>query len=1163
MKKRLFGVLLAFTLLLALATAAAADDTVATIGDETYTSLADAVADADDGATITVEGDDSDTTAINISNKSLTIVGSDDTKPTIANTFVIAHTSGSHTVSFEGIKFAPTTNKRVIDERSTNVTADSLNQLIIQDCDFYITAYGGANAVVAVSGTNGGTTGAQLTFKGNKVETASYTKAGSGSTNYSAVISTSAAPKDSGTIYNDDVYNFGRHVIEGNEFLGGFNYVYVGGYADFTGNTVDTQFLGADGEAVLGDRAFQFRGAYASNHGGQLDVHVAGNTFSNMDQLFKLYQLNTLINADGYTLDIAGSESNTFSNINRLGSVDGTAAVVGIEYSSSDMKAVNWGNGIADKTLAIVLAKVPLRQAGDEFVTGTMTMGNDGKQVMTYTQPVAPVEGGRTGLYWANASETKYWYFATLASNSAIHYFVDDNDAFYLVMLNGGSGTTTLTVDATGIIPDINDSSSFTEGTLYKTDFTISSDTLGNSYYNASAAKTGDTITLTANDVTAVNAFISSIGDYASLFVTDDKNAAAPSGALKLVVPTTSDTDKMAQLLVSGSFPVVIDADIANVSILGKCGVTVNSDNSVGTLGASGEAAVDTTVVNNGKIGTANLYARVTLENNGEIGDVHIGETTPGGVARRQGTFALSSGSVIENDGSIDALYLGGRADVTNNKDGSIQSLTIGYVGENLARPDGMPYATDSTIVNYGSLCNKDGEEHDIAINTRCTIDNKGTIGRDGRTHTTDGSCTKVGGVIGIGYGTGTYNYHDGVTITNSGTIFAGARHNSTTHQFYTFFIYDYIGAPVKINIYNEGEGKMYGGVYLYTQPGQDSKVETTLVDYKTSAGEKDVITTAMNLGISASPASLTNGGTVTLTVTGAQKDAELTFTCDVAGITVTDNYDGTYTVTLPDASRSYTFTVTDESGQYTASCTVRVSSPSVPDPNPITITQPANGTISTNFSNASVGATITVTATPNSGYELAYITVNGEKIDGNTFKMPDKAVTVSAVFVPATGGFADVVPGAWYVDAVNYVVSNGLMEGTSATTFEPEARMTRAMFWTILARIDGETITGATWADAARAWAVANNVSDGTNPHAPLTREQLVTMLWRYLGEPATTGSLTNFTDAVSVSAWAKTAMAWAIEKGIITGITPTTLAPQSTATRAQCATILMRNAF
>ena len=158
---------------------------------------------------------------------------------------------------------------------------------------------------------------------------------------------------------------------------------------------------------------------------------------------------------------------------------------------------------------------------------------------------------------------------------------------------------------------------------------------------------------------------------------------------------------------------------------------------------------------------------------------------------------------------------------------------------------------------------------------------------------------------------------------------------------------------------------------------------------------------------------------------------------------------------------------------------------------------------------------------------------------------------------------FTDVVPGAWYVDAVDYVVKNGLMEGTSATTFEPDAQMTRAMFWTILARIDGETITGATWATDAREWAMANNVSDGTDPNGRITREQLVTMLWRYLGEPESTGTLAAFTDAGTVSDWADEAMAWAVSEGIIGGVTMTTLVPNGSATRAQCATILMRQEF
>ena len=231
-----------------------------------------------------------------------------------------------------------------------------------------------------------------------------------------------------------------------------------------------------------------------------------------------------------------------------------------------------------------------------------------------------------------------------------------------------------------------------------------------------------------------------------------------------------------------------------------------------------------------------------------------------------------------------------------------------------------------------------------------------------------------------------------------------------------------------------------------------------------------------------------------------------------------------------------------------------------VPDPHAITVVDPANGSIKTSLSNASKGAVITVTATPDKGYVLAYITVDGEKITGTTFTMPDKAVTVSAVFVPVDFPFADVKTGDWYYDSVAYVYSNGLMNGVSATTFEPNANMTRAMVWAILARIDGKTISGSTWADDASTWAMTNGVSDGTDPNGLVTREQFVTMLWRFAGEKASSYSLAKFTDNGSVSSWAATAMAWAVENGIITGVTDTTIVPQGTATRAQCAAMLMR---
>ena len=237
-----------------------------------------------------------------------------------------------------------------------------------------------------------------------------------------------------------------------------------------------------------------------------------------------------------------------------------------------------------------------------------------------------------------------------------------------------------------------------------------------------------------------------------------------------------------------------------------------------------------------------------------------------------------------------------------------------------------------------------------------------------------------------------------------------------------------------------------------------------------------------------------------------------------------------------------------------------------IPDPNGITVTQPENGTVKVNPSNGSAGTLITVTATPDEGYELAYITVDGEKISGNTFRMPDKAVTVSAVFVPATFPFVDVKSGDWFYDYVAYVYSNGLMDGTSATTFEPNANMTRAMVWAILARIDGETVTGAAWATDARAWAMAEGVSDGTDPNGLVTREQFATMLYRYAvaqGYDVSIGESTNilsYADFASISEYAIPAMQWACGSGIVTGVTESTLVPQGTATRAQCAAMLMR---
>lgn len=311
---------------------------------------------------------------------------------------------------------------------------------------------------------------------------------------------------------------------------------------------------------------------------------------------------------------------------------------------------------------------------------------------------------------------------------------------------------------------------------------------------------------------------------------------------------------------------------------------------------------------------------------------------------------------------------------------------------------------------------------------------------------------------------------------------------------------------------------------------------------------------------------------------------------------TVVDETTGGHTITLIDGGSEITMTVTDgyvytlpeldkngytftgwrvnnsntivrggESYKITAETTFTAvwNMIMIPDTYDIAVDQPAHGTVDVSLSNASQGSVITVTATPDEGYELVYITVDGEPISGNSFVMPDHAVEVSALFaeIGKEVNFVDVSRADWFYDYVQYVAQNGLMEGTTRTAFEPNASMTRAMFWTVLARIDGETITGDAWKTLAQTWAVESGISDGTNADALITREQMVTMLYRYAGSPVAGGmAISEFTDSASVSDYATDAVTWALSEGILTGMGDGILAPQGTATRAQAAAMLMR---
>ena len=175
---------------------------------------------------------------------------------------------------------------------------------------------------------------------------------------------------------------------------------------------------------------------------------------------------------------------------------------------------------------------------------------------------------------------------------------------------------------------------------------------------------------------------------------------------------------------------------------------------------------------------------------------------------------------------------------------------------------------------------------------------------------------------------------------------------------------------------------------------------------------------------------------------------------------------------------------------------------------------------------------------------------------------------------------FTDVDSGAWYMDGVRFCVENGLMSGVSETEFAPLATLSRAMLTMIVYRMAGQPVVdflmpfsdvkdGLWYTDAVR-WAAANGVVTGYDgkfaPNDPITREQIVTILYRYAkltGADVSVGEDTNilsYDDAFTVSEWAIPAMQWAVGSGIIGGKTASTLAPKDTATRAEIAVIMMR---
>ncbi|MBR2847866.1 MAG: InlB B-repeat-containing protein [Clostridia bacterium] len=250
-------------------------------------------------------------------------------------------------------------------------------------------------------------------------------------------------------------------------------------------------------------------------------------------------------------------------------------------------------------------------------------------------------------------------------------------------------------------------------------------------------------------------------------------------------------------------------------------------------------------------------------------------------------------------------------------------------------------------------------------------------------------------------------------------------------------------------------------------------------------------------------------------------------------------------------------------------------------------------------------GDTITITVVPDAGYELTKLTVTDSR--GNavsvtkvtdikyTFKMPGYDVEIDAVFAKIDTtcprdwtcpmyGYTDLDRTLWYHDGIHYCIEHGLMVGTGTNIFEPNIATSRAMIVTILWRLEGspvvnyamdfEDVAAGQWYTEAIRWAASEKIVEGYGngkfgANDAITREQMVTIMWRYAkykGYDVSVGENTNilsYDDAFDVADWAIPAMQWACGESLVQGIadgSKMNLAPQGNATRAQAAAILQR---
>ena len=239
------------------------------------------------------------------------------------------------------------------------------------------------------------------------------------------------------------------------------------------------------------------------------------------------------------------------------------------------------------------------------------------------------------------------------------------------------------------------------------------------------------------------------------------------------------------------------------------------------------------------------------------------------------------------------------------------------------------------------------------------------------------------------------------------------------------------------------------------------------------------------------------------------------------------------------------------------------------------------NGTVEPKLTFQHIGKSVTFTFKPDTGYKVKDVKVNGKSVGAVKTYTIDKLTVSTRIEIEFTDGklpFTDVHETDWFYNDVLFVYEEGLFAGTSDTTFSPNAAMTRAMLVTVLYRLEGEPavsgrsgfsdVTFNSYYEDAVTWAADNGIVNGTSittfsPNANVTREQMAAILYRYAQykkyNTAASSSLNGFTDHASVSGYAAASLEWAVAEKLVNG-SAGKLMPTGNATRAQVAAILHR---